>query len=393
MAISMGVPYEVYQSDRALPEADVYVDAILGTGSRPGLSPLLAELVERVNQTKSIVISIDIPTGVDADTGEVPGPAIRASRTVSIGVQKLGTAITPGALYAGEVSVVDIGLDTGFLHPVAECLNAQDVAQRLPERGALTHKGSYGRVGVIAGEMIGAAVLAGQGAMRSGAGLVVLTHPHESPVPAPYEFVQRCTSPERPLESVHECHAIVVGPGLGELYKPLVPWLSRHPGPGVLDADGLRVFEIEGFAGLSEGRWVLTPHPKECARLIGWTVDEVQARRLAAAKAAAQKTRSVVILKGYRSIICAPDGRVRVNLTGDASLATAGTGDVLAGIVGGLLAQGLDPFDAASVGAFIHGLAGELAGKARSKVSAVASDVVENISRAISLCFDAIPGD
>jgi NAD(P)H-hydrate epimerase len=233
--------------------------------------------------------------------------------------------------------------------------------------------------------MQGAAVLAGLGAARSGAGLVVLAG-RTMPMAAPYDFVQRqVRSSESPFS---DCDSVVVGPGLGTEAAEWLTSVRQHSGPGVIDADGLRL--IEQLGTLSD-RWVLTPHPKECARLLQWRTDEVQAERIRAARTLAAATGAVVVLKGYRTIVAHPDQRIRVISTGDASLATAGTGDVLAGMIGGFLAQGMGAFDAATVAAHLHGLAGELAGRERSKASVMATDVVEFISRAILLHFDREP--
>ncbi|WP_067930082.1 bifunctional ADP-dependent NAD(P)H-hydrate dehydratase/NAD(P)H-hydrate epimerase [Alicyclobacillus kakegawensis] len=377
-----------------LPQADVYIDALLGTGSNRPVAPdsRIGRVIAALNQVDGWVLAVDVPSGVDASTGCVGGLVVRAHETITFAAQKLGTAVSPGCEYTGRVHVVDIGIrvepgeETG---PLAAWVTETAIRDWLPARAPLSHKGTYGRVGVAIGRMQGAAVLAGLGAARGGAGLVALAGLDLPTLAVPPEFVVRAGAPDL-AAAVSDCQALVLGPGLGDALAPWRPVLDQFEGPVVVDADGLRLL---GSRPPAEGapvepRWVLTPHPKECARLLGWTTADVQARRLAAATTLARQTGAVVLLKGYHSIIAHPDGRIAVNPTGDASLATAGTGDVLAGLIGGLLAQGLPPFAAAAAGAWIHGRAGELAGEAMGPASVMASDVIDNISRAIHLHFD-----
>ncbi|GMA51141.1 bifunctional NAD(P)H-hydrate repair enzyme Nnr [Alicyclobacillus contaminans] len=384
MAEAAGVPWHAYREGMDLPTADVYVDALLGTGvSRPLAGPL-AELVDAVNQASPWTIAVDVPTGVDASTGRVQGSAIRAHETVAMAYQKLGTAVTPGCLYAGDVVVADIGIVRDIPGDCAAFVTAEDVRRVIRPRHPATHKGSFGRVGVAVGAMPGAAVLAGLGAARVGAGWVALGAAR-LPGHVPIDFVRREQPPTPAM--FEDCTSLVVGPGLGADAPAWMTVVEHHAGPGVLDADALP-WSVTGLRTWSQ--WVLTPHPKECARLLGWDTAQVQENRLQAARQCAQVTGAVVVLKGYRSIVAAADGRLRVIPTGDASLATAGTGDVLAGMIGGLLAQGATPFDAACAGAYVHGVAGELAGERLGQASVMASDVVDNISRAIKCRIDSV---
>ncbi|WP_083516893.1 NAD(P)H-hydrate dehydratase [Alicyclobacillus shizuokensis] len=387
-------PADATERSLRLPQADVYIDALLGTGSNRPVAPdsRIGRVIAALHQVDGWVMGVDVPSGVDASTGCVDGLAVRADETVTFAAQKLGTAVSPGCEYAGRVHVADIGIriEPGEVAgPLAVWVTETAVRDWLPARGPLSHKGTYGRVAVAIGRMQGAAVLAGLGAARGGAGLVALTGPDQPTLAVPPEFVVRAGAPDL-AASVSDCQALVLGPGLGDAVDLWQPVLAKFEGPVVVDADGLRLLRlrppVEGYP--AEPRWVLTPHPKECARLLGWTTADVQGRRLAAATTLARQTGAVVLLKGYHSIVAHPDGRIAVNPTGDASLATAGTGDVLAGLIGGLLAQGLPPFAAAAAGAWIHGRAGELAGEAMGPASVMASDVIDNISRAIHLHFD-----
>lgn len=397
-ALAMGVPFTVWTDDMELPTADVYVDAILGTGSTRPISASLGRLVERVNASSAWTIAVDVPTGVNASTGEIEHLAIRAKETVTFNWEKLGLAVSPGCEWAGTVHVEEIGIcmppsvDT---HRLAEWITPQRFRQLWADRKHNSHKGSFGRIGVVVGQMQGASLLAAAGAARVGVGLVILAVHKALQMSVPWDYVLRDLDAEQLYEHLADCHAIVYGPGLGQFGTianavKTPPFWDQYQGLGVIDADGLRAIGEAGGLQQTGPRFVLTPHPKECARLLGWSTERVLASRLAAGCALAEKTGSIVLLKGYHTLIVHPDGRIRVNSTGDASLSVGGTGDVLAGMVGGLMAQGLEPFDAAALAAWLHGKAGELAGQALTKVSVMASDVVEFISRAIHLYFDMI---
>lgn len=385
MAKAAGVPWCVYEAGAFASVPSVVVDALLGTGVSRALEEPLCSMVAEINALCTWVVSVDVPTGVDASTGGVNGTCIQASETIAIGYEKLGTAVTPGAIFAGQVRVVDIGLaplsaDVKMASYVQPSLFAKVFGQRLP----LSHKGTYGRCGVYVGVMTGAGRLAAQAALRTGVGLVILTGAHLQQGALPPDFVIRENVDI--ADAFRDCKAGVIGPGLGESAAEVVRAVldgAVCSGTCVIDADGLR--------GLGEGKdlryvgpsYALTPHPKECARLLGWTTEQVGAERIRAAQTLAQATGASVLLKGYRTIIAAADGSLRVNPTGDASLAVGGSGDVLSGVVGSLLAQGLSPFDALSLGAWLHGAAGEEAGQRLTSVSVTASDIVECLPLAI----------
>lgn len=389
-AIKSGVTVEVVTAGTPLPAADVYVDALLGTGADRALSGPLSDLVSGLNACSPWTIAVDVPSGIDASTGAVSGPAVSAQETVCLGYQKLGTAVTPGCDFAGEVTVADIGIPLWSTEQVARWVTIDQLRQWLPKRHSNSHKGTYGRVGVLTGSMQGAAVLAGLGAARVGAGLVRLIHQMPIETAVPYEFV--CQRADDESAALDGCNALVAGPGMGTLTASWAETVKVFRGPIVIDADALRWFHDS--AQPSDGqRLVLTPHPKECGRLLGWSTEAVQARRVEAIQQLAQATGAVVVLKGYHSLIASATGDLLVNPTGDASLATAGTGDVLAGIIGGLLAQGLSPLFAAAAGAWIHGLAGEYAGRTKTQASAMATDVIDSISQVLRLVFDTVPGE
>jgi ADP-dependent NAD(P)H-hydrate dehydratase / NAD(P)H-hydrate epimerase len=391
-AVASGVEFVLDENLTSLADADVYVDALLGTGGKGFLRGSARRLAEMLNAKKDkYVVSVDLPSGVDASTGKVEGPVVQADETITFAFQKLGTAVTPGAYCAGFVHVVDIGIERFGDEPLATLVGPEQFLSQWPKRHPSAHKGTFGRLLVMMGEMEGAALLAASGGARIGSGLVAVGGLKRPTCAVPPDFVISAFTRDKLLQSISHFHALVLGPGLGSEIQDYEQVLTSYEGTGVLDADGLRLIHSSGCSS-PKGSWVVTPHPKECAGLLGWSTEDVQANRVEAATSLAKRTASVVVLKGYHALIASPDGELLVNPTGDASLAVAGTGDVLAGMIGGLLAQGLKPIDAAALGTWLHGAAGELAGQRLSPVSTIASDIIDSISRAIRCYFDKEPG-
>ncbi|OKK20971.1 carbohydrate kinase [Streptomyces sp. CB00455] len=329
--------------------ADLVLDGLLGIGGRGGLRPGAAALVKRIPEGARVV-AVDLPSGVDADTGEVAGPAVTAEVTVTFGAYKPGLLIDPGASRAGVVHLVDIGLQPSG--PAAEALQHADVARLLPAPTAASDKYRRGVVGIVAGsrQYPGAAVLCVAGALRGGAGAVRYAGPAADAVLARF--------PET-LIGRGRVQAWVVGPGLGEGRAGEVADLLEQDVPVLVDADGLRGLD----GALLKARTaptLLTPHAGEAAALLGVPRDEVEAGRLAAARELAGRYGATVLLKGSTTLVTS-GAAVRVNPTGTPWLATAGSGDVLSGLAGSLLAGGLSGTDAGSVGAYLHGLAGRRA--------------------------------
>lgn len=381
--------------------AGVVVDALFGTGFRGRAEGEAAAAIEAVNAAPGTVVSVDVPSGVDGATGGVAGPAVDAAVTVALGAEKLGTAVTPGAARAGRVEVADIGIPVGGMP--AGMVEAADVAAVLPRRPPDAHKRTGGSVAVLGGSaaITGAPVLTARGAARMGAGYVTVGGPsavqHALSTACPEVLTQVVTrgdvlGPDAVAEFgpvLQRADALAIGPGVerGESQSALLEavW-SEVEIPVVVDADGLNA-----LAGRSEwprrtGAAVLTPHPAELARLLESSVADISADRPGAARAAASRFGAVVVLKGWRSIVADPSGRVAVIPTGGAELATAGTGDVLTGAVAALAAAGLDPFEAAWAASYVHGLAGALAahriGVAGGGTGVVAWDVAEALPEA-----------
>ncbi|WP_406737964.1 NAD(P)H-hydrate epimerase [Streptomyces sp. NBC_00853] len=337
---------------RAVPQrADLVLDGLLGIGGRGGLRPAAAALVERIPPGVPVV-AVDLPSGVDADTGEVAGPAVSADVTVTFGAYKPGLLIDPGASRAGAVHLVDIGLE--LPSPEVEALQHADVAGLLPEPTATSDKYRRGVVGIVAGSVQypGAAVLAVAGALRGGAGAVRYVGPAAEAVLARY--------PET-LIGPGRVQAWVVGPGLGEGRVGEVAQLLAGDAAVLVDADGLRGLDAAALRARSAPT-LLTPHAGEAAALLGVERQAVEAGRLDAVRALAQRYGAAVLLKGSTTLVASGGGAVRVNPTGTPWLATAGSGDVLSGLAGSLLAGGLSGADAGAVGAYLHGLAARRVG-------------------------------
>jgi hydroxyethylthiazole kinase-like uncharacterized protein yjeF len=353
--------------------ADLVLDGITGIGGAGGLRGPAAPAVAALPQ-EALIVAVDVPSGVDADTGEVSGAAVRADVTVTFGALKPGLVIDPGAGYAGVVELVDIGLHLPGAAPV-ELLQAGDIAALLPWPSRESDKYRRGVLGVAAGSdrYPGAAVLCTGGAVRGGAGLVRYLG-----ADLPTALV-RSRWPEV-VVGEGRVQAWTVGSGGGGDAAARLLRAVEDEVPLVVDADALEV-----YATLSDrtGPALLTPHAGELARLLGVDRDDVEAARRALARRAARELDAVVLLKGSTTLVARPDGRVRANPTGTSALATAGSGDVLAGLCGALLAGGLDPFDAGSVGAWLHGLAGRLASDGGAPVSA--QDIVDHLPAAFRM--------
>ncbi len=358
--------------------ADVVLDALFGTGFHGAPRPEAAGLIERINAAGGAVLSVDVPSGVDASTGEVAGPAVQADVTVTFHGPKVGLAVAPGRFRAGQVVVAQIGLEQA---PTAIVRATGAVLASVPRRGTEDSKYSAGALVVIGGApgTTGAPVLTATAALRADAGYVTLAVPSAC-LPAAealtLEPVKRGFRHSSALETLgpdlERASALAVGPGLGrsEEARSLVrALLESSPLPAVVDADAL--FGLEPVA--RRGPLVLTPHAGELARLLDADAKWVSAHRLEAAARCSERFGAIVLLKGADTIVRAPGGRTVVCDTGPPSLATAGTGDVLTGVVGAFLAKGLDAVDAAVAAAVAHGLA---AASAPHQAGLVASDVV-----------------
>ncbi|MFJ8821716.1 NAD(P)H-hydrate dehydratase [Streptomyces sp. NPDC102467] len=344
---------------QAVARADLVLDGIVGIGGKGGLRPRAAQLASVATESRGLVVAVDLPSGVDAETGEVRGDAVRADATVTFGAYKPGLLVDPAHEYAGVLRLVDIGLDLSASATGLEALQHDDVAALLPKPTGESDKYRRGVVGVVAGSerYPGAAVLATAGALHGGAGAVRYVGPAADSVLS--RFPETLVSAGPPSKA-GRVQAWVIGPGLGDDAAGLSDVLASDV-PVLIDADGLRLADVEAVRGRSAPT-VLTPHAGEAAALLGCARERVEGERLASVRELAARYGATVLLKGSTTLVASPDGDgapspVRVNPTGTPWLATAGSGDVLSGLTGSLLAAGLRPVDAASVGAYVHGLA------------------------------------
>lgn len=367
----------------ALAQAAVVVDALFGIGMRGALPSLIEEYVDEVNRTQGWVISIDIPSGVEANTGKVYRAAIHAQSTVSFGLPKLGLFLGEGPEYSGRVVVDPISIPKSYLEDEGIStfvLTDEVVRAMLPVRHLRGHKGTHGKGILVAGSkgMSGAAVLAGRGALRSGIGLLQIVTPHgvgkevnagitEATVwSAPGEDCLNEEAWPVIFKQSEKAQALAVGPGLAQnrqFISVLEEILRTISCPIILDADALNLVALEpGLIDMraSRGPLVFTPHPGEMARLCQCNIEDVERNRLDIAVAKAVEWEAVVVLKGSVTIIASPDGRAFFNPTGNPGLGTGGTGDVLTGSILAWLAQGVPPLEAACLSVFLHGRAADV---------------------------------
>jgi NAD(P)H-hydrate epimerase len=375
-----------------LRKAAVVVDALFGTGLNAPVTGLPAAAIEAVNACGAPVLAVDIASGLSADTGRPLGVAVRATVTATFGFPKIGQVLFPGAEHTGLLAVVDIGIPeaaVAAVRPHAALLEAEDVGRLLPPRACDAHKGTFGHVLVVAGSRgkSGAALLSAEAATRAGAGLVTLAVPAELQ-PVCEGHVREAMTDALPAEPgaiatlLEGRSAVVCGPGLGQgdwARRVVHEVIRRSAVPLVLDADGLNAVAGTGVLRDRPAPTVVTPHPGEMARLLDVDTARVQEDRVGAARRYAAESGAIVVLKGARTVIATADGDVAISPTGNPGMATGGTGDVLAGVIGALLAQRLAPRDAAALGVFAHGVAGDAVAARRGEVGLVARDLVHEI--------------
>ncbi len=402
--IADGQAWELHFSE--ISDCALIVDAMFGTGLNAPLSGLLETVVADVNASGIPIVAIDLPSGLSANSHDPIGPSIEASTTITLGAPKLPLVLPPAEARAGDIVIADIGIPTAIFDaldgPRVELLTRSAIREHLTPRTPDSHKGDFGHVLLVAGSRgkTGAAYLGALGALRAGAGLVTVATPESC------QAIVAGLAPEYMTEGIAETadgldtvaidrlldasyDVIAVGPGLGRnlnTQKFVQALVERATTPLVIDADGLNAFadEPELLHGRDGRDVIITPHPGEMARLVGMTTEEVQANRLEVARNFAVAHKLYVILKGHRTIIATPAGTALINPTGNAGMATGGTGDVLTGMVAAWLGQLLDAEAACKVAVYLHGLAGDLAESDKGEVSMTASDLAAQIAGAIT---------
>jgi ADP-dependent NAD(P)H-hydrate dehydratase / NAD(P)H-hydrate epimerase len=392
-----------------------WIDALLGTGLKAEVRGFFRRVIEFINAGNRPVLAVDIPSGLNADTGQPCGTCIRAVATATFGFAKIGHVVYPGAEFCGPVEVIDIGIPPAMVHPAGvrqQLIMGDSIQTILGLRSPDTHKGRTGHVLVIAGSRgkTGAAAMSAASALRSGAGLVTLGVPESLNPVLESLLVEAMTLPlpdqgtglllEEAFDAIVQAadakQALALGPGLGTAShtRNLCARIIREIDlPMVIDADGLN--NLAGhMSGLKarKNTTVLTPHPGEMARLTGLSTIEIQQDRLAAARRLAGETRSHVVLKGARTVVAEPDGRAWINPTGNPGMAAGGMGDVLTGLIAGLLGQGCPASEACRAGVYLHGLAADILAQKISRGYS-ATDVINAVPQAIQLVLQDPPAD
>lgn len=385
-----------------LSKADWIVDALLGTGSSGPPRGAILRAVQEIQRASKPVVAVDLPTGVDADTGAVYTPCLQAEATVVMSAPKIGHLVEPGAACCGQLYVVDVGIPQVYLAQEAQAswIQPQEAARLFPSRPVHSHKGTFGKLLVIAGSytMPGAAVLAVQAGLRSGVGLCSWAGPEAVCAPVAAGAPEATLFPlpgnaeiltEEAVSSAlvaAEGRAVAIGPGIGldeRSERFVAQFLSQVKSPVVVDADALtHLANIGAWPGPKASLRILTPHPKEMARLLGTDIVDVLRDPLAAVREAALRYDAVVLLKGVPTLVAAPDGYVHVCRVGNPVLAVGGSGDVLTGIIGGLVAQGLSGAEAAILGAVWHGEAADLLAVGGEDAGHTAGELVGKLARA-----------
>lgn len=381
---------------------DLIIDALLGTGATGEVEGILKDIIEYINSLQVPVISIDIPSGLNADTGKILGCCVKATYTVTMGLPKVGLFVYPGASYSGEITIADLGFPEELTkspqiktHLIDECY----VKSCIKPRDKEAHKGTFGRVLILAGSVgyTGAAYLAAQSCARAGAGLVTLGIPEglnhimevkltevmTLPLPQTEDGTYGAKSVSPALNFLKNCNAVAIGPGISNtksvsiFVKELIKKINL---PCVVDADACNVLAKEtSVLHKTSAPLILTPHPGELSRLINIPVKDIQENRIEIAKYSAKELNCILVLKGARTVVADKFGNAFINPTGNPCMASGGVGDVLTGVITALLAQGLSPLDAALCGVYIHGKAGDIVCEKMGEIGVIATDILEHL--------------
>lgn len=386
-------------------EYNIVVDAIFGIGLSKDVTGIYKEIIEWMNATSAKIYSIDIPSGIHANTGKVMNIAVRADETITFGFHKVGNILYPGAEYAGKITLKDIGFpDKAREYTQPECfMYEEEDIKRLPQRANYSNKGTFGKVLVIAGSrnIAGACYLSAKAAYRMGAGIVQIFTANENrevlqtllPEALITTYDKESFYKDSYVESViHEIKtaaSIIIGPGIGleqEAKQLLVLVLEHGEVPTIIDADGINLLATE-YPGKYKDlpkNYILTPHLKEMSRLMRCNVDIIRGELLSIAQEATTKCGYTLVLKDTRTIVACGESKY-INTTGNNGMATGGSGDVLTGIIGALSAQGMEPFAAAALGVYIHGRAGDGEAFKKGLYSMIASDIIEALAETVTI--------
>lgn len=384
----------------AIPEYDIIIDGIFGTGLSRDVEGVYADVMELINSSNNVVVSVDIPSGIDSETGAILSKAVKADATVTFGYNKVGNMIYPGKELSGEVTVADIGFCPEAIKTLNPCMYfTEDDLRKIPDRKAYSNKGTYGKILVIAGshDMSGAAYLSGAAAYRTGAGLVeVLTYEGNTDIikkllPEAIVTGYSGDNYDSVLEnSLKKATCVILGPGLSKdvtAHNITSKVLESCEVPLIIDADALNIIAedislLKSYSHIA----IITPHIGELVRLTGLTKEELLKDSVAAAKRFAKEFNVILVMKNAVTIVAEPyeNGRVYINPSGTGAMSKAGMGDVLTGAVAGMISLRLEPFSAACMGVYLHGIAGEIAEEEQGPHSVMAGDVVNTLGKAVN---------
>ncbi len=394
------------QNQDEMSKNEIWVDAIFGTGLNSEVKDFFKIVIDFLNSLKRPIVSVDIPSGLNADTAMPSGAVIRAHTTVTFGFPKTGHILFPGADFTGNLEIIDIGIPPHIVQkigPKNSILTDETIKKFLPPRKLTSHKGTYGHVLVVAGSAgkAGAAAMTGIGALRSGAGLVTMAIPENINSIIQSQVLEAMTVPleshkdgfldetvfDAIMEQLKGKKCLAIGPGIGTAIQTkelVLKILQNVCVPVVLDADGLNCManHLEVLRHM-KSQAVLTPHPGEMSRLTGEAVSDIQRDRIGCARRFSQAHKVHLVLKGARTVIAHPDGTVHVNLAANPGMATGGMGDVLTGIISGLIAQGLTPEAASCSGVYLHGKSADLLSETMGRYGFLASDVASTLPSVI----------
>lgn len=392
----------VMRLEKAVKASDLTVDAVFGTGFNRPLELLHTNVCDIINDNSTSILSIDMPSGVNGDTGAADKHAINAHKTVTFTIPKCGNVLFPGCANNGTLVVRDIGIPTRIVEDMKikrNIITENSVMAFFPRRRGYSLKGDYGTVNLIAGStgLTGSAILTCKSALRSGIGLLklyipeslamLITHSVPEAITVPLQEVRKgvigITHFDRILKESESADVIAIGPGCGntaetsELVRRIIQELEK---PVVIDADGLNAIIRNADILLNKkSSIVMTPHPGEMSKLIGLSTEEINERPIQIASDYAKKWDVILVLKGARTIVAAPNGDVFVNVTGNSGMATAGSGDVLTGIIAGFIGQGLSPIEASRLGVYVHGRSGDSSADYKGEYGLLAGDIVEGL--------------
>lgn len=388
---------------RIIKNSDLIIDALLGTGITGDLRGNIKKMITLLNQkldNQPLTLAVDIPSGIIGINGKVAGAALKSDYTATMAAYKRGLLLYPGRDYSGEVKVIDIGIQPETIEKNGDGLkvfNKKEAVKLLPQRKNDGHKGSFGKIAVLAGSqgMTGAPLLSTRAALRSGSGLVYLLIPAEIEALTSVQLeevvgiplaskngVISADSLEQIMQFSEKVDLLAAGPGLSRDFSVtavIEAVLKNLELPLILDADAINSIQDLELLKNYKGELILTPHPGEMSGLTGISIEEINDNRLEIARGFASEYKVNLILKGAATITAAPDGRAYINTSGCSGMATAGSGDVLTGIVSALRAQGLSSFEAAGLAVYIHGRAGEFAAEKKSNYALIASDIIEEL--------------